>query len=73
MSPTEMLSGLRARGVELRLADGAARLEARGPTTDNDRERIRAERLWLLMLLPMRPAATCTTRDSRFLPMLSKG
>ena len=51
MSPTEMLSDLRARGVELRLADGAARLEARGPITDNDRDRIRAERLWLLMLL----------------------
>ena len=50
MSPAEILSDLRARGVELQLSADGRQIRARA-ATDVDLERIRRERLWLLMLL----------------------
>ena len=50
MSPRELLSDLRARGIELRLADDVRHVLFRGASAE-DLARIKSEKLWLLMLL----------------------
>ena len=50
MTPRGLLDELRARGVELRLAEDCRHVLYRGAAEDDIRT-IRAEKLWLLMLL----------------------
>ena len=50
MMPRELLSDLRARGVELRLAEDCRHVLHRGASAE-EIERIRAEKVWLVMCL----------------------
>ncbi len=51
MTGRELLSDLRSRGIALRLSEDLRHISGRGPLTDADRESIRREKLWLLMVL----------------------
>lgn len=54
MTAQELIDDLCSRGIQLRLSPDGRRIEGRGPLTDEDRARVRRERLWLLMLLAHR-------------------
>jgi hypothetical protein len=72
MSPRELLSDLRARGVEFRLSEDLQTVLFRG-ASDADRETIRREKLWLLMLLAHEAGGDCFDPRLAFLDQAENG